>query len=167
MTKYYCPKCDKRLSKSEVEKIFCSNCGKVTHIDTESIKHATLEDAKRRKQKYVLISAITVGSLIVAVVGLYSYMSSPQFYEYSLECKKYVDNGMMPILDANLTLTKSQIEGNTTQECMSYGNSTYCYQVGMNKTPQSTDPDWSCDVLSITTISNYAGNVITHAAMQP
>ncbi|GEM_PF-5857683 len=167
MTKYYCPKCDKKLSKSEVEGIFCSNCGKVTHIDTESIKHSTIEDAKTRKQKYILVSAIAVGSIIVAVIGLFGYLSGSQFYEYSLECKKYVENGTMPVLDANLTLTKSEIEGNTTQECMSYGNGTYCYQVGMNQPPQSTDPDWSCDVMAITAVSNYTANTITQAAEQP
>ncbi len=166
MTKYYCPKCDKKLSKSEVEGIFCSNCGKVTHIDTESIKHATAEDATKRKQKYVIMSAIAAGSLVVAVIGLFSYMSISQFYEYSIECKKSVESGIMPILDANLTLTKSEIEGNTTQKCMPYGNDTYCYQVGMNQLPQSTDPNWSCDVLAITNVSNYTANTI-QAAEQP
>ncbi|MDE1811496.1 MAG: hypothetical protein KGH86_00625 [Thaumarchaeota archaeon] len=166
MTKYYCPKCDKRLSKSEVEGIFCSNCGKVTHIDTESIKHATAEDAKKRKQKYAIVVAIAAGSLIVATIGLYSYLSTPSFYQYSMECKKFVENGTMPILDANLTLTKSQIEGNATQECMSYGNDTYCYRVGMNENPQSTDTAWSCDVLSVIPVSNYTGNTL-QAAEQP
>ncbi len=167
LTKYYCPKCDKQLSKPEIEKILCSNCGKLTHIDTKSNLDLKPENTKKRKQKYILVSVIAVGSLIVATMSLYSYSANPQFYEYSVECKKSVDNETMPILDANLTLTQSQIEGNVAKECMTYGNDNYCYQIGMSEAPKLTDTSWSCDVLSVAPVSNYAPGTIVAAGVQP
>jgi hypothetical protein len=166
LTKYYCPKCDKKLSKPEVEKILCLNCGKLTHIDTQSTKSMKPENAKKRKQKYILISAIVAGSLIVGVIVLYNYTNT-QFYQYSMECKKFVDNQTTSVLDANLTLTQSEIEGSTTQDCIAYGNDTYCYQVGMNNAPKSTDPNWSCDVLSVTQVSNYTAGSIASDTVPP
>lgn len=160
MTKYFCPKCDKQSTKPEVEKILCLNCGKLTHIDTQSIKYAKPENSKKRKQKYILMSIIAAGSIIAVAIGLYDYSASSQFYEYSMECKKSTDNGTASSFDANLTLTQSEIEGSATQDCITYENNNYCYQVGMNEAPKPTDSNWSCDVLSVTQVSNYTSGVI-------
>ncbi|MDE1769441.1 MAG: hypothetical protein KGI28_02655 [Thaumarchaeota archaeon] len=161
----YCPKCRKELTTQEEEELFCLNCGKLAFTVKHHDKQLKPED--RKKQKYLLISAIIGISLISVTIALYIFPTTPQLYQYSMECKKLVDNGTMPIFQANLTLTKSQIQGNFSQECISYGEDNYCYQVGMNQLPTPTDPQWTCNVLSMVPLSNYSSSTLVPLEVKP
>ena len=160
----YCPKCKKKLTKQESEEVLCLNCGKLSFTITHPDDY---KPTNSKKQNYLLISIIIGISLISLIIVFSLYPTTPQFYEYSMECKKLVDNGTMPVFQANLTLAKSEIQGNFTQECMSYGTDNYCYQVGMNQLPTPTDPKWTCDVLSMKPVSNYSSNTLVPVGAQP